>query len=40
MDLTSTFNDLLRKCDAPPAGRKFSFDELEGFLKEAYRIVC
>lgn len=40
MDLTPTFNDLLRKRDAPPAGRKFSFDELEDFLKEAYRIVC
>ena len=39
MDLTPTFNDLLQKRDAPPARGKFSFDELEDFLKEAYRIV-
>lgn len=39
MDLTPTFNDLLQKRDAPPTRGKFSFDELEDFLKEAYRIV-
>lgn len=39
MDLIPTFNDLLQKRDAPPASGKFSPDELEDFLKEAYRIV-
>ncbi|SPO03220.1 related to syntaxin 18 [Cephalotrichum gorgonifer] len=38
MDLTSTFNDLLRKRDVPAVHGKFSSDELEEFLKEAYRI--
>ncbi|KAL2113176.1 hypothetical protein VUR80DRAFT_5083 [Thermomyces stellatus] len=38
MDLIPTFNELLKNRDAPPASGKFRFDELEDFLKEAYRI--
>lgn len=39
VDLTSQFNELLRQKNAPPCKGKLSLDAVEGFLKEAYRIV-
>lgn len=38
-NLTPQFNDLLRKHKAPPCRENLSIDAVEGFLKEAYRIV-
>jgi hypothetical protein len=38
-NLTPTFNELLEQRDAPPAQRSFNVDNINNFLKEAYRIV-
>jgi hypothetical protein len=40
-DLTSDFNELLQKHGAAPGAAKaaLDIDVLEGFIKEAYRIV-
>ncbi|KAK3943258.1 hypothetical protein QBC46DRAFT_44008 [Diplogelasinospora grovesii] len=37
-DLTSAFNALLKAHEAPPTRKRFSVDEIDEFLKEAYRI--
>ena len=38
--LTVVFNDLLKQRESPPTRRKlFSVDNLDEFLKEAYRIA-
>ncbi|KAM0277041.1 hypothetical protein ACHAQH_006110 [Verticillium albo-atrum] len=37
-DLTPAFNELLAKHSAPSARKKFSLEDIDGFLKEAYRI--
>lgn len=39
MDLTPVFNDLLSKHNAPQTGKKYSVADIDGFLKDAYRIV-
>lgn len=40
MDITPVFNDLLRKRNAPIiTEKKLSLEAIDGFLKEAYRIV-
>jgi phosphoglycerate dehydrogenase-like enzyme len=40
MDLTSDLNLLLKSHDCPPIRhREFRVDDLDEFLKEAYRIV-
>jgi hypothetical protein len=38
-DLTSSFNELLRERNAPPTRQAVTLDAIDGFLKEAYRIV-
>lgn len=38
-DITSQFNELLRQKNAAPVAAKASLDAIDGFLKEAYRIV-
>lgn len=38
-DLTPAFNLLLKKHEAPAAKSTFSLDQVDEFLKEAYRIV-
>ncbi|EEY22245.1 conserved hypothetical protein [Verticillium alfalfae VaMs.102] len=38
-DLTPVFNELLAKHSAPSTRKKFSLEDIDGFLKEAYRIV-
>lgn len=38
-DLTPTFNELLKQREAPPTKRSFNIDNINEFLKEAYRIV-
>lgn len=38
-DLTTIFNGLLKQHEASPTRRTFSVDEIDDFLKEAYRIV-
>ncbi|CRK35059.1 hypothetical protein BN1708_016394, partial [Verticillium longisporum] len=37
-DLTPAFNELLAKHSAPSTRKKFSLEDIDGFLKEAYRI--
>lgn len=37
--LTASFNELLKQKEAPLAKTSFSVEELDEFLKEAYRIV-
>ncbi|KAL9942696.1 hypothetical protein ACHAQF_008437 [Verticillium nonalfalfae] len=37
-DLTPVFNELLAKHSAPSTRKKFSLEDIDGFLKEAYRI--
>lgn len=39
MDITIGFNELLRQRDAPEAKKRVTMDAIDGFLKEAYRIV-
>ena len=40
IDVTPAFNELLRKLDEPPVQKPvFSLDEVDEFLKEAYRIA-
>lgn len=39
VNLTSQFNELLVKHSAPPVVNKVSLDDIDSFLKEAYRIV-
>jgi hypothetical protein len=39
MDLTPVFNELLGKHNAPQTRKKYSVTDIDGFLKEAYRIV-
>ena len=39
MDLTSGFNELLKKHNAPPSGTKVSLETIDAFLEEARRIV-
>lgn len=39
MDITIGFNELLRQRDAPAAKKRVTMDAIDGFLKEAYRIV-
>lgn len=39
MDLTPVFNELLGKHNAPQTRKKYSVADIDGFLKEAYRIV-
>ena len=38
-DLTSTFNVLLKEREARPTRRCYDVDNINEFLKEAYRIV-
>ena len=38
-DVTAEFNRLLKQHGAPQAAGKVSLETIEGFLKEAYRIV-
>lgn len=38
-DLTPSFNLLLKKHEAPAAKASFNLDQIDEFLKEAYRIV-
>ncbi|KAH7376643.1 hypothetical protein B0T11DRAFT_324526 [Plectosphaerella cucumerina] len=38
MDLTPVFNELLGKHNAPQTRKKYSVADIDGFLKEAYRI--
>lgn len=38
-DLTTEFNELLRKRGASPTAAKASIENVDSFLKEAYRIV-
>ncbi|KAJ9149530.1 Snare-complex protein syntaxin-18 N-terminus-domain-containing protein [Coniochaeta hoffmannii] len=37
-DLTPAFNELLKEREAPPTRRSYNFDNINEFLKEAYRI--
>lgn len=39
MNITVTFNELLRERNAPETKKRVSLDAIDGFLKEAYRIV-
>jgi hypothetical protein len=39
MDVTPEFDELLRKHNAPPTKKAVSLAEIDGFLKEALRIV-
>lgn len=39
-DLTPTFNELLKEREARPTTRSYDIDNINEFLKEAYRIVC
>jgi hypothetical protein len=39
MDVTAEFDELLRKHNAPPTKKAVSLEEIDGFLKEALRIV-
>lgn len=39
VDITAQFNELLQKHHAPPVVNKVSLEEIDSFLKEAYRIV-
>lgn len=40
-DLTPVFNELLKSYNAPPtADASLTLQNLDSFLKEAYRIVC
>lgn len=39
VNLTPQFNELLRKQNVAPCSAKLSLDAIDGFLKEAYRIV-
>lgn len=39
MDITPAFNELLRRHNALETRQSFSVDEIDAFLKEAYRIV-
>lgn len=39
MNLTVTFNELLRERNAPETRKRVTLDTIDGFLKEAYRIV-
>ncbi|PNP52006.1 hypothetical protein THARTR1_07215 [Trichoderma harzianum] len=38
VDITAQFNELLQQHQAPPVVNKVSLDDIDGFLKEAYRI--
>ncbi|KAI1014788.1 hypothetical protein LB503_003627 [Fusarium chuoi] len=38
MNLTVTFNELLRERNAPETRKRVTLDAIDGFLKEAYRI--
>lgn len=39
VDITAQFNELLQQHSAPPVVNKVSLDDIDSFLKEAYRIV-
>jgi hypothetical protein len=39
-DLTSTFNELLKERETPPTRPSYDINDINEFLKEAYRIVC
>lgn len=39
MDITASFNELLQQRDAPTTKSQVTLDVIDGFLKEAYRIV-
>lgn len=39
MDLTADFDELLRERNAPPTRSDINLDKIDGFLKEALRIV-
>jgi syntaxin 18 len=39
MNVTVTFNELLRERNAPETRKRVTLDAIDGFLKEAYRIV-
>jgi hypothetical protein len=39
MDRTADFNNLLRQQNAPPTKKDINLDKIDGFLKEALRIV-
>jgi hypothetical protein len=39
MDITPAFNELLRARHAPEARKKYTLEDIDEFLKEAYRIV-
>lgn len=39
MDITVTFNELLKERNAPEIRKRVTLDAIDGFLKEAYRIV-
>ncbi|KAK0764175.1 hypothetical protein N5P37_003570 [Trichoderma harzianum] len=38
VDITAQFNELLQQHQAPPVVKKVSLDDIDSFLKEAYRI--
>lgn len=40
MDITSELDELLKKRGAPTTTKQVSLDKVDGFLKEALRIVC
>ncbi len=39
LNLTPTFNELLKKNEGAPTRKGYSLEEIDEFLKEAYRIV-
>lgn len=39
VNITAQFNELLQQHSAPPVVHKVSLDDIDSFLKEAYRIV-
>jgi hypothetical protein len=39
MDITVTFNELLKERNAPEIRKRVTLDAIDGFLKEAYRIA-
>lgn len=39
MDITPEFDELLRKQNAPPTTKQVTLENIDGFLKEALRIV-
>jgi hypothetical protein len=39
VNITVQFNELLQQHRAPPVVNKVSLDDIDSFLKEAYRIV-